>query len=75
MTVPLRGKQLAALRAVAGAPSGLRLQAYPSVMARLVEMGLVEGRTAARINHPGGRAWFLTAEGRGVVKAYGVDEA
>ena len=70
MTVPLRGKQLAALRAIAATPGGLRITAYPSAMPLLVQMGLVEERTASRIAHRDGRAWFLTAEGRETVKAY-----
>ena len=72
---PLRGKQLAALRAIASTPGGLRLTAYPSAMPLLVEMGLVEERPASRTAHREGRAWFLTAEGRETVNAYGADEA
>lgn len=64
MTLPIRGRQLIALRAVAGAPAGLRLEAYPSMMPLLVELRLVEERAASRANHPGGRAWFLMPEGR-----------
>ncbi len=41
---PIRGKQLAALRAVAGTPGGLRIAAYPSTMPLLVRMALVEER-------------------------------
>ncbi len=73
--LPLRGKQLAVLRAIAATPGGLRITAYPSAMPLLVEMGLVEERPASRTAHREGRAWFLTAEGRATVKAYGVDEA
>lgn len=72
---PLRGKQLAALRAIAATPGGLRITAYPSAMPLLEKMGLVEERAAPRILHSDGRAWFLTAEGRETVKAYGTDEA
>ena len=75
MIVPLRGKQLSALRAIASTPGGLRLTAYPSAMPLLAEMGLVEERPASRTAHREGRAWFLTVEGRATVKAYGVDEA
>ena len=57
MTVPLRGKQLAALRAIAATPGGLRLKAYPSAMPLLAEMGLVEERAASLINHRDGRAF------------------
>ncbi len=71
---PLRGKQLSALRAVASTPGGLRLQAYPSSMPLLMQMGLVEERSVPRGRHSDGRAWFLTAEGRQTVKAYGADE-
>lgn len=35
----------------------------------------MEERDASRINDPNGLAWFLTPEGRAVVKAYGEDEA
>jgi hypothetical protein len=37
---PHRGKQLAALRVVAGAPGGLRLKAYPTTMPLLVQVQL-----------------------------------
>ncbi|MCJ2015220.1 hypothetical protein [Methylobacterium sp. J-076] len=74
MIPPLRGKQLAALRAVAGTPSGLRLKAYPSAMPLLVEMGLVEERGGSRVSHPSGRAWFLTVAGRETIRRYGGDE-
>lgn len=75
MHTPIRGKPLAALRAVAGAPTGLRLEAYPSAMPLLVGMGLVEERAASRVRRQGARAWFLTPEGRAVVRAYGTDDA
>lgn len=74
MLTPLRGKQLAALRAVASAPGGLRFGAYPSVMPLLMQMGLVEERSASRIAHRDGRAWFLTPYGKTTVRAYGEDE-
>lgn len=74
MTIPLRGKQLAALRAVASASGGLRSAAYPSVMPLLMQMGLVEERSASRIAHRDGRAWFLTPDGKTTVRAYGEDE-
>lgn len=64
MPPPIRGKQLAALRAIASTPGGLRVGAYPSVMHLLAGMGLVEGRPASRTVHREGRAWFLTVEGR-----------
>jgi len=72
---PLRGRQIAALRAIASSPAGLRSGAYPSLMAALVEMGLVVERDAARASHPSGRAWHLTQEGRAVLRVYGEDEA
>lgn len=71
---PLRGKQLAVLRAIAATPGGLRITAYPSAMPLLIQMGLVEKRAASRIAHRDGQAWFLTVEGRETVKAYGADE-
>jgi hypothetical protein len=74
VVIPLRGKQLAALRAVAGTPGGLRIAAYPSTMPLLVRMALVEERPVPRGRHGEGRAWFLTVEGRQAVKAYGVDD-
>lgn len=73
--LPLRGKQLAALRAVASTPGGLRLGAYPTALPLLADMGLVIERAASRAAHRQGRAWFLTPQGRETVKAYGVDEA
>lgn len=75
MIVPLPKKQVAALRAIAGAPGGLRIKAYPSVMPLLVQMRLVEERPATRERHPEKRAWFLTAEGRDTVRAYGADDS
>lgn len=69
----LRGRLLAALRAVAGAPGGLRLQAYPSVMPLLVQLGVVE----ARPMRAGGaeKLWFLTPLGRRTATLHGRDEA
>ena len=75
MTLPLRGKQLAALRAVASTPGGLRLNAYPTALPLLADMGLVIERAASLAAHRQGRAWFLTPAGRETVKAYGEDEA
>ena len=46
MTLPLRGKQLTALRAIAATLGGLRITAYPSAMPLLMQMGLVEERAA-----------------------------
>ena len=71
---PIRGKQLAALRAVAGTPGGLRVAAYPTTMPLLVKMRLVEERPVPRGQHSEGRAWFLTPDGRQAVKAYGADD-
>jgi hypothetical protein len=69
---PLRGKQLAALRAVAATPGGLRLQAYPSVMPLLERLGIVEARpirgASAEVH------WFLTSLGRRTVTMHGRDE-
>jgi hypothetical protein len=64
----LRGKPLAALRALALNPSGLRIQAYPSVMPLLVEMGLV------RVRERGEPAWLLTDTGRKAVARHGRDK-
>lgn len=43
-------------------------------MPLLVQMGLVEERTASRIAHRDGLARFLTVEGQETVRAYGADE-
>lgn len=64
----LRGKPLAALRAVAVNPGGLRIGAFPSVMPLLSEMGLV------RIRERGEPAWLLTDTGRKAVVRLGRDE-
>jgi len=72
---PLRGKQLAALRAIASTPGGLRVGAYPTALRLLADMGLVIERPSSQIAHRDGRAWFLTPEGRETVRAYGEDEA
>ena len=72
---PLRGKQLAALRAIASTPAGLRIGAYPTALPLLADMSLVIERPAPRLAHRDGRAWFLTATGLETVRAYGMDEA
>ena len=69
---PLRGRALAALRAVAGAPGGLRLAAYPSVMPLLVKLGVVEARPL-RVGG-GERLWFLTPLGQRTATMHGRDE-
>lgn len=73
MTDELRGRLLNALRSVAVSPGGLRLGAHPTIMPRLVEMGLVEERSM----RPGSRrtGWFLTGAGREAVRKYGTGEA
>jgi hypothetical protein len=48
---PLRGKQLAALRAVAGAAGGLRIAAYPTTLPLLVQMGLIEEQAVPAGRH------------------------
>ncbi|MGU3417629.1 hypothetical protein [Methylobacterium sp. D54C] len=60
---PIRGRQLEALRACLLYPQGLRRGAYPSAMAVLRRLGLVESRSAPG---PGRRvdAWFITPAGR-----------
>lgn len=70
---PIRGRALQALRACAAQPSGLRHQAYPSVMPLLVEMGLVEER---HVRGPGRSqaAWFLTRAGRELLAEVGANE-
>ena len=62
-----------ALRSVAANPGGLRMQADPSVMLLLVEIGLVESRKA---RGPGRTraAWFLTPAGRELLVAVGANE-
>ncbi|MGU3668205.1 hypothetical protein ACLBX9_28805 [Methylobacterium sp. A49B] len=70
---PVRGLALKALRAVAANPGGLRMQAHPSVMPMLVEMGLVE----SRITRGPGRtrsAWYLTHAGRYLLAQLGRHE-
>jgi hypothetical protein len=66
-------RRLDALRACAANPQGLRPGAYPSVMPVLESQGLV----TKRIRPQGGRAayWFLTEQGREIVKEIGVDQA
>ncbi|GJD37545.1 hypothetical protein [Methylobacterium aerolatum] len=66
---------MAALRAVAGTPGGLRRQAYPSTMPVLARLGLVEERPVPRTRHSDGSAWFLTGPGREAMRVYGWDEA
>lgn len=65
---PLRGKPLAALRAVASHPGGLRITAYPSVMPLLERMSLV------MVRERGQPAWVLTPAGRRAVQSLGRDE-
>lgn len=65
----LRGKPLAALRAVAVNPGGLRMAAFPSVMPLLHDMGLV------RIRERGEPAWLLTDTGRKAVARLGRGDA
>jgi len=62
---PLRGRQLAALRAVAANPGGLRFAAHPSSMPLLERMGMV------RVRERGQPAWVLTEAGRRAVRALG----
>ncbi|GJE12472.1 hypothetical protein [Methylobacterium longum] len=70
---PIRGRAVKALRAVAANPGGLRMQAHPSAMPMLVEMGLVESRQA---RGPGRTrsAWFLTRAGRELLAEVGANE-
>jgi hypothetical protein len=68
MAPALRGKPLAALRAVAVNPGGLRMRAFPSVMPLLQEMGLV------RVRERGEPAWLLTDAGRKAIARFGRDE-
>lgn len=65
---PPRGKPLAALRAVAANPGGLRMKAHPSVMPLLLELGLI------RVRERGEPAWLLTDAGRRAVAELGRDE-
>ena len=70
--VMLRGRHRIALRAVRENPRGLRLQAYPTALADLAAMGLVEaGEARWRGARAGDRAWFLTDLGRRVDRAHG----
>nr|WP_042675575.1 hypothetical protein [Methylobacterium sp. B34] len=43
---PVRGRQLAALRACLLYPQGMRIEAYPSAMPALEKLGLVVSRPA-----------------------------
>ncbi|MGU3663197.1 hypothetical protein ACLBX9_03240 [Methylobacterium sp. A49B] len=70
---PVRGLALKALRAVAANPGGLRMQAHPSVMPMLVELGLVE----SRVTRGPGRtrsAWYSTHAGRYLLSQLGRHE-
>lgn len=60
---PVRGRQLAALRACLLYPQGMRHEAYPSAMPTLRRLGLVVSRPALG---PGRKisAWFITHAGR-----------
>lgn len=70
--VILRGKHKTALRAVREHVGGLRLQAYPSAMADLEAMGVVEKRAARwRGARSDERAWFLTEMGKRTERAHG----
>ena len=70
--VILRGRHRIALRAVREHARGLRLQAYPSVLADLAAMGLVEQRAARwEGSRPNERAWVLTDLGRRTDRAHG----
>lgn len=61
-----------ALRALAAGPGGIRHGAYPSVMPRLVELGLVrESVVKAEGKRP---IWLLTPAGRYQVKVLGRGE-
>lgn len=66
----LRGRQRDALPACGCNPGGLRRQAYPIAIPRLVELGLVEERQI----RAGVTAWFLTPAGRRVLNRIGRDE-
>jgi DNA-binding HxlR family transcriptional regulator len=72
MPQQLTPRQIAALRAFAASPGGLRAEAYPTVMAGLVEMGLVrEGVSKMRPRRP---VWLLTKAGRDLIKLIGTGE-
>lgn len=73
MRSSLRGRDLNALRAVAEARCGLRIDAYPGTMPLLATWGLVREQATASISHPQGRAWFLTAKGRAALRVYRAD--
>lgn len=68
----LRGRQLAAVRAIAATPGGLRAQAYPSVMPLLHTLGVAELRPLrAGVSES---RWFLTPLGRRAATLHGRDE-
>lgn len=64
----LRGRALKALRAIAANPGGLRMNAHPSAVPLLLELGLV------RVRERGEPAWLLTVAGRQVVAERGLGE-
>jgi hypothetical protein len=61
-----------ALRALAAGPGGIRHGAYPTVMPRLVELGLV--REGVAKEGPKRPIWLLTPAGRYQVKVLGRGE-
>jgi hypothetical protein len=72
MSPQLTRRQVTALRAFAASPGGLRLEAYPSVMPGLLELGLVrEGVSKLRPKRP---VWLLTKAGRDMVRMVGTGE-
>ena len=65
-------RHIEALRACKANPDGLRPDTYPGAMPALAELGYVrQGLTRTSPHEP---AWFLTRDGRELVRALGVGE-
>ncbi|MCE4226763.1 hypothetical protein HCU64_23765 [Methylobacterium sp. C25] len=73
-TLPIQGRQIAALRALRVNPGGMRRGAYPRIMPALVERGYVVERPATVGSCQGMTAWFLTKAGRDLLKIVGSGE-
>ena len=70
---PVRGRYLEALPAVSVNRGGLRLDAYPTTMPVLQELGFVEQR--ATRGWTGRRAWHLTQAGRDLLSILRIRES
>lgn len=70
---PAKSRHVAALRALAVTPGGLRSGSHPSVMPALKELGYVEERPMR--TRPSETKWHLTKAGRDLLAAMGEGEA